>query len=84
MEIITGKQIVCETKTADRCPFCGSDDLDIKKEVLFEEHGAVRIFCRRCHALGPPSGNVFHMWDTAGAVDLWNARKAKDDVKDSK
>ncbi len=47
----------------NRCPFCGSDELDIEAAIALRE---VAIVCPKCRCTGPISGSA------KDAVEVWN------------
>ena len=69
---------------AKKCPFCGSDRVDIKENILshsIKESKTVsyaRVYCKTCKAEGPkvelPPQRRSIMPYLEEAAELWNAR----------
>ena len=58
------------TEKLKPCPFCGSDDLEIRNRHYVE--------CLNCETFGPAPDKPMASWRTDNAVEAWN-RRAKDE-----
>lgn len=59
------------------CPFCGSDDITLWRNLFFGIVGG------RCNACGSDSGNKGYGQTKQDAADAWNKRASeKDDLSE--
>ena len=56
-----------ETFNLEACPFCGSDNVDLIREMSRANY--LKVQCGKCFTKGPVSVNVEY------AVKWWNTRK---------
>lgn len=55
--------------TLKSCPFCGSDEVEIKEDSVERGLEFAFVVCRRCQCYGPIANNV------TSAANAWNSRR---------
>ena len=72
-KVVIGQKIIEETADASSCPFCGSDNVELRSYDMGGGYNTHYILCKDCGSRGPEICMEKAM--PIDAVNAWNRRK---------